>query len=316
MSYPSTDNYSEATIDGSGSVVTPVLNFSATPLAPSLVGHDNGVIVNDPYGSLVSSLSKLPPKEAQALAKRYIMNLPSPTQQLDALRNIETGLPYSIFTLDETSSKKLKSKDIQYEQLYRFLGFSGPSKSSPFYAKFKYPEPTITLHTDLITLIKTNPESVWNTIINLYGADYSHNGEPLYSLVEDAKIKTMVQMIQETVADMSNPINLSKALDVRPMQKYRNEQVRRSLGRFNIMYGITQNSVYSTGLVPVYAEASELLSQKKSKGLPPNRTFKPNPDGLVEEVMPRNKRSKSRRKHRNDGMIDSIHTYNEVNRRK
>lgn len=318
MSFLTTDSYSKAEIDGTGAVSTPMLDVTATtPMLSALPGEDNATIVSDPYGSILGSISKLPPKEAQAVAKRYIMSLPSPTHQLDALRNIETGLPYSIFTLEEHGRKKINSKDIQYEQLYRFLGFTGPSKRGPFYARFKYPEPTISLHTDLITMIKTSPEAVWNTIVNLYGADYSSNGEPLYSLVGDAKIKTMVQMIQETVAEMSNPLNLSKALNIRPMQQFRNDQVRRSLGRFNIMYGMTPNSVYSTGLVPVYAKASELLQQSKSNGLPPKRTFKPNPASLLDDVVPKSKstKNKSKRKNKEDGMMNSLRTYSEFNQK-
>ena len=232
------------------------------------------------------------------------MSLPNPNKQLDAFNDIDGGLPYSLIDLTErveTSSVKKAT----YGDLYRFLGILGPTESSPFYAKLKYPKPNLTFPTDLMVMVRTNPNIVWNTLVNLYSADYTSGNTPLYGLIGDARMRALMQMVQDTISDLSNPVKLSQALQVRPMQQYRIDKVRRDLARFNLMYGVTPETVYTTGLIPAYSKASKLVQQNSSKGLPPNRPLRPDPMGPFEgELYAPSKTKKKRGRPKKDRMSD------------
>jgi hypothetical protein len=234
---------------------------------------------------MLQLIQNLPPSQAQSLTKQYIMSLPNPSKQLDAFNDINSSLPYDLIDLSETVESQTYHR-ATYGDLYKFLGIMGPSKASPFYAKLKYPKPDLAFPTDLMVLVKTNPDVVWNTLINLYSSDYTSGNTPLYGLIGDARMRALMQMVQDTINDLSNPVKLSQALQVRPMQQYRIDKVRRDLAQFNLMYGVTPETVFTTGLIPAYSKASKLVQQDTSRGLPPQRPLKPEPLGPLEGHVP------------------------------
>ena len=137
-------------------------------------------------------------------------------------------------------------------------------------------------------MIKKSPESTYRTLLNMYNIDYNNNTKPLYGLTNDAKYKTTLKLVKKIIDNQNNPIIMSQANDVRPMQYWKNKDLLRKIKNFEIKYVISKDNIIDTGVKIKNVKASEILKQKPKRKLVKLKFDMPKASGKLEPLIPNN----------------------------